>query len=124
MVRFLCKGKYMYSTRAESGEKLPKGVMASDMTGMKKGSESGPNSTKGTPSMTGAKAPSGATASDTSGERKAKLVGGVAMGKADSIGSRDASHLGKNDGMCGEMKGGSKEHVAYEHKRIAHTQDM
>jgi len=104
-------------------EKEPKGVMSSDKTGMKKGTESGPNSLKGVPSTTGAKAPAGATSSDTTGERKAKLVGGVAMGKADSIGSRDASHMGKYDGMCGEMKGGSSEKVVYEHKRIEHHQD-
>ena len=112
-----------YGIRGESGEKLPKDVMSNDKTGMKKGSESGPNSLKGIASTTGAKAPAGATASDMSGERKAKLVGGVAMGKADSIGMREASHMGKNDGMLGEMKGVSKEHVAYEHKRIEHHQD-
>ena len=112
-----------YGIRGESGEKLPKGVMSSDKTGMKKGSESGPNSLKGVPSTTGAKAPAGATASDMSGERKAKLVGGVAMGKADSIGARDASHMGKNDGMLGEMKGGSREHIVYEHSRMDHAQD-
>ena len=124
MVRFLCKGKDMgYGIRGESGEKQPKGVMSSDKTGMKKGSESGPNSLKGIASTTGAKAPAGATSSDMSGQRKAKLVGAVAMGKADSIGSRDASHLGKNDGMCGEMKGGSREHVVYEHSRMDHAQD-
>ena len=124
MVRFLCKGNDMgYGIRGESGEKLPKGVMSSDKTGMKKGSESGPNSLKGVPSTTGAKASAGATASDMSGERKAKLVGGVAIGKADSIGARDASHMGKNDGMLGEMKGVSKEHTCYEHKRVEHHQD-
>jgi len=57
-----------------SGEKEPKGVKASDRSGEKMGSEKGPNSTKGTPSMTGAKAPAGATSSDTTGERKTKLV--------------------------------------------------
>jgi len=108
-----------------SGEKEPKDVKASDRSGEKMGSEKGPNSTKGTPSMTGAKAPAGATSSDTTGERKAaKLVGGVAIGKADGIGSRDASHMGKVDGMLGEMKGGSSESVCYDHKRIAHEQDM
>jgi hypothetical protein len=74
--------------------------------------------------MTGAKAPAGATSSDTTGERKAKLVGGVAIGKADGIGNRDASHMGKVDGMLGEMKGGSSESVCYDHKRTAHEQDM
>jgi hypothetical protein len=90
---------------------------------MKKGSESGPNSTKGTKGASGEMIPKGATSSDTSGERKAKLVGGAAMGKADSIGSREASHMGKYDGQCGEMKGGSSEKVVYEHKRVAHEQD-
>ena len=98
-------------------EKSPKGVSASDRTGEKMGSEKGVNSTKGTPSVTGAKAPKGATASDTTGERKAKLVGGVAMGKADSIGDRVDGHMGKNDGLLGEMKGGSREKVVYSHDR-------
>jgi len=106
-----------------SGEKMPKGVVSSDKSGMKKGSESGPNSTKGTKGESGEMIPKGATSSDMSGERKAKLVGGVAMGKADGIGMRDASHMGKNDGMCGEMKGGSREHIAYEHSRMDHEQD-
>jgi hypothetical protein len=106
-----------------SGEKFPKGVTSSDKSGQKKGSESGPNSTKITKGMSGEVLPKGATASDTTGERKAKLVGGVAMGKADSIGSRDASHMGKYDGQCGEMKGGSSEKVVYEHKRVDHDQD-
>jgi len=70
-------------------EKEPKGVKSSDRTGEKMGSEKGANSLKGTPTQTGVKTPAGATASDMSGERKAKLVGGVAMGKADSIGSRE-----------------------------------
>ena len=98
-------------------EKMPKGVTSSDITGEKRGSEGGANSLKGTPTQTGVKTPSGATASDMSGERKAKLVGGVAMGKADSIGARDGSHMGKNDGRLGEMKGGSSEKVCYDHKR-------
>ena len=104
-------------------EKEPKGVKSSDRTGEKMGSEKGANSLKGTPTQTGVKTPAGATASDMSGERKAKLVGGVAMGKADSIGTRESSHMGKNDGMLGEMKGGSREHTCYEHKRVEHHQD-
>jgi len=31
--------------------------------------------------------------------------------------------MGKNDGMLGEMKGGSREHTCYEHKRVEHHQD-
>jgi len=73
--------------------------------------------------QTGEKLPKGATASDTSGERKQKLVGGVAMGKADALGLRPMSHAGKFDGKLGELKGGSKEHDCYSHERIAHDQD-
>ena len=98
-------------------EKTPKGVTASDRTGEKMGSEKGPNSTKFMAGASGEKMPKGATASDSTGERKAKLVGGVAMGKADSIGDRVDGHMGKNDGLLGEMKGGSREHVAYVHDR-------
>ena len=98
-------------------EVMPKGVTASDKSGMKKGRESGVNSTKFMSGESGEKMPKGVNASDTSGERKAKLVGGVAMGMADSIGSREASHMGKNDGMCGEVKGGSREHEVYSHSR-------
>ena len=46
-----------------------------------------------------------------------------AMGKADSMGLRPMSHAGKFDGQLGELKGGSKEHVAYEHKRVEHEQN-
>jgi hypothetical protein len=98
-------------------EKMPSGVTASDRSGEKKGSEKGVNSTKFMAGASGEKIPAGATASDMTGERKAKLVGGVAMGKADGMGERDKSHMGKQDGMCGEMKGGSREHVAYAHER-------
>ena len=113
----------MYSTRAESGEKLPKGVTSSDRSGEKKGSERGVNSTKGVPSVTGAKAPKGAQSSDTTGERHEKLVGGVAMGVADGLGGREASHMGKHDGRLGEFKGHMGESVVYDHKRIGHDQD-
>jgi len=71
----------------------------------------------------GEKVPKGVLASDTSGERKAPLKGGVAMGKADGLGLREASHAGKNDGLLGELKGGAKEHECYSHKRIEHEQD-
>ena len=98
-------------------EKTPSGVTVSDRTGEKKGSEKGVNSTKFMPGASGEKMPKGATASDATGERRAKLVGGVAMGKADSIGDRVDGHMGKNDGRLGEMKGGSREHIAYTHER-------
>ena len=104
-------------------EKAPKGVTASDRSGEKMGSEKGPNSLKGTPGMTGEKMPKGANASDMSGERKAKLVGGVGIGKADSIGARDGSHMGKNDGRTGEFNTGSSESECYSHERMPHIQD-
>jgi hypothetical protein len=104
-------------------EKEPKGAKSSDRTGEKKGSESGPNSLKGTKGMTGEKMPKGANSSDTSGEIKRPLVGGVAMGKADSLGARDGSHMGKNDGRTGEFNTGSKEHECYSHSRVPHVQD-
>ena len=71
----------------------------------------------------GEKMPKGVLASDTSGERKMSLKGGVAMGKADGLGCREASHAGKIDGRLGEMKGGSKEHECYAHERMEHAQD-
>ena len=71
----------------------------------------------------GEKVPKGVLASDTSGERKAPLKGGVAMGKADGLGLREASHAGKNDGLLGELKGGAREHECYDHKRVEHEQD-
>jgi hypothetical protein len=114
----------MYSTRAESGEKLPKGVKSSDRTGEKKvGASMVDKEMGGVPSTTGAKAPKAALSSDTTGERKAKIAGGVGMGKMDGIGARDASHMGRVDGMCGELNDGSKERMVYEHKRMPHTQD-
>ena len=104
-------------------EKEPKSAKSSDRTGEKKGSESGPNSLKGTKGMSGEKMPKGVNSSDMSGERKAKLVGGVGMGKADSIGARDMSHMGKVDGKTGEFNTGSKESECYVHERTPHIQD-
>ena len=81
------------------------------------------DSSKGIPLHTGGKMPKGADSSDTSGERKVALKGGVGMGKADGLGLREASHAGKFDGRLGELKGGAREHIAYDHKRIEHEQD-
>lgn len=73
---------------------------------------------------TGEKLPKGVTSSDKSGEKSVKVHGGVGIGKADSIGARDKSHLGKHDGHQGEFNDGkSGERVVYEHKRTAHDQD-
>ena len=104
-------------------EKEPKSAKSSDRTGEKKGSESGPNSLKGTKGMSGEKMPKGVNSSDMSGERKAKLVGGVGMGKADSIGARDMSHMGKVDGRTGEFNTGTSESMCYSHERMPHVQD-
>ena len=104
-------------------EKEPKKAKSSDQTGEKKGSESGPNSLKGTKGMSGEKMPKGVNSSDMSGELKAKLVGGVGMGKADSIGARDMSHMGKVDGKTGEFNTGSRESECYVHERTPHIQD-
>jgi hypothetical protein len=105
-------------------EKEPKGVTASDRTGEKKvGASKVDREMGGVPSMTGAKAPKGATSSDMSGERKARIEGGVGMGKMDGIGGRESSHMGMHDGRLGEMKGGSSESTVYEHKRVPHVQD-
>ena len=97
-------------------EKLPKGAKDGDVTGEKKVGVSKVDS-KPEPSTTGAKAPKGADASDRSGERKTPIAGGVGMGKADGIGERDGSHMGKNDGRLGEFKGKVTEKVIYDHKR-------
>jgi hypothetical protein len=78
---------------------------------------------KFTSGASGEKMPKGVLASDTSGERKMALKGGVGMGKADGLGLREASHAGKYDGRLGELKGGSKEHECYSHKRMEHEQD-
>jgi hypothetical protein len=103
-------------------EKEPKSAKSSDRSGEKMGTEKGPNSTKGTKGMSGEVMPKGVNASDMSGERKAKLVGGVAMGMADGIGSREASHMGMKDGKLGEMKGSCSEAVCYDHKRTSYPE--
>jgi hypothetical protein len=95
----------------------PKGAKASDKSGEKKEGVSKVDSTKGVPSVTGAKSPKGADSSDRSGERKAAIAGGVGMGMADGIGERESSHMGRNDGRLGEMKGKVTEKVVYNHKR-------
>jgi len=82
------------------------------------------DSMKGTKGATGEKLPKGATASDMSGERKQKLVGGVAMGKMDAMGSRPLSHAGNFEGKLGELNDGNVgERMIYEHKRMPHAQD-
>jgi len=98
----------------EKSEKMPKGVMASDMTGMKRVGASSVDKEKFHSGASGEKIPKAALASDTTGERRAKIVGGVGMGAKDSPTRHDT---GKQDGFCGEMKGGSSEKMCYEHER-------
>ena len=82
------------------------------------------DSSKGIPLSTGDKLPKGADASDTSGERKVKLVGGVGMGKMDSMGSRPLSHAGNFEGKLGELNDGNMgERECYSHMRHPHAQD-
>ena len=82
------------------------------------------DSSKGIPLSTGGKMPKGADSSDMSGEKKLKLVGGVAMGKMDAMGSRPLSHAGNFEGKLGEMNDGNMgERECYSHVRTAHAQD-
>ena len=104
-------------------EKEPKGVTASDRTGEKKIGASMVDKEVYRPGVSGEKIPKGALSSDTSGERKMPIAGGVGMGKADGIGLRDGSHMGRIDGHLGEMKGHMGEKVVYDHKRYPHDQD-
>ena len=82
------------------------------------------DSMKGTKGASGEKMPKGVNASDMSGERKAKIVGGVAMGKMDSMGSRPLSHAGNFEGKLSELNDGNMgERECYSHKRTPHAQD-
>ena len=58
------------------------------------------DSMKGVPSTTGATSPKGVDASDSTGERMGKIVGGVAMGKEDAIGSDKLFNTGRTAGIC------------------------
>jgi hypothetical protein len=58
------------------------------------------DSSKGAKGASGEKMPKGATASDMTGERKAKLVGGVAMGKEDATGADKKFDGGRSSGIC------------------------
>ena len=79
---------------------------------------------KFTPGVSGEKVPKGALSSDTSGERKARLAGGVGMGKMDAMGSRPMSHAGNFEGKLGELNDGNMgEREVYSHKRVEHAQD-
>ena len=82
------------------------------------------DSMKGTKGASGEKLPKGAQKADMSGERKQKLIGGVAMGKMDAMGSRPLSHAGNFEGKLGELNDGNMgERECYSHKRHPHAQD-
>ena len=104
-------------------EKEPKGATASDRTGEKMVRVPKEDKEMFKTGATGERVPKGALSSDTSGEIKRPIMGGVGMGKADGIGSRQSSHMGHHDGKLGELNTGSREHVVYEHKRYEHDQD-
>jgi len=104
-------------------EKMPKGATSSDRTGEKSVSVPKKDKEMFHSGASGEKVPMGSLSSDMSGERKMPIKGGVGMGKADNMGMRGEKHLGMQEGRCGEMNTGSKEHVAYEHSRMDHVQD-
>lgn len=66
---------------------------------------------------TGEKEPGGVKSSDAGGERKERLVGGVALGKKDAMTGRDASHVGKHEGLVGEANEGRTNGTFYTHKK-------
>ena len=68
------------------------------------------DSMKGVKSTTGATPPKGASKADMSGERMGKIVGGVAMGKEDDVGSDKEFNTGRTEGVC------------YTHKRASYGQ--
>lgn len=98
-------------------EKMPKGATASDMSGQKKVGTSSVDKEVYKSGASGEKMPKGVLASDMSGEKRKPVVGGVGMGKADSISGRESGHMGKIDGNLGEFKNGSREHECYSHER-------
>ena len=104
-------------------EKMPKGVKSSDSSGEKRVKVPKEDTETFKTGVSGERVPKGALSSDTSGERRRPIEGGVGMGKMDGIGMRESSQMGKYDGRLGEMNTGSREHVAYEHKRADHVQD-
>jgi hypothetical protein len=91
---------------------------------LQKGNIMGIMDTKPAKGQTGEKEPKGVNASDASGERKARLSGGVGMGKMDAMGSRPLSHAGNFEGRLGELNDGNMgEREVYSHKRVPHVQD-
>ena len=102
-----------------SGEREPKGATASDTSGERKVGVPKADREHGAEGDSGERSPA-AKASDSSGERRARIVGGVGMGKADSIGARDSSHMGKQDGRTGEFNTGRTDKVVYSRKRSAY----
>lgn len=108
-----------YGSKGESGEREPKGATSSDTRGERHTGTPKADREHGAEGDSGEHAP-GSKASDSSGERHAKIVGGVGMGKADSIGAREASHMGKHDGRTGEFNTGKTSATVYSRKRSAY----
>jgi hypothetical protein len=106
-----------FGYRGETGEKEPKGASSSDTSGERKVKVPREDREAGKPGESGEHEPKGAKASDSGGERKVRIMGGVGQGKADSIGAREGSHLGKHDGRTGEMNTGRKEGHFYHHAK-------
>ena len=84
-----------YSTRGETGEKLPKGAVSSDKSVGKK------EAIKNGVSVGGE--------ADKTGSRRG------AVGRPDG-------HMGKHDAFVGEFNSGKSEGTHYEHERISHPQ--
>lgn len=73
---------------------------------------------------TGERIPKKVTASDMSGEKRERIVGGVALGKADRMYGRDKSHIGKHEGAVGEHNTGvQKSGMCYEHERLHYRRE-
>jgi hypothetical protein len=113
-----------FGERDESGERIPKRANSEDERGERHTKVPKADSERGTKGESGEHEPKGTKASDQSGERKVRMEGGVGLGKADSIGNRVGSHLGKHDGRTGELNDGHKgERTIYHHQRVPHAQD-
>ena len=82
-----------------------------------------PKTDYGTKGETGEREPKGAKASDSSGERRERMIAGVAMGKADDMKGRNAAHVGKHEGMVGEINQGRHDGVIYNHTRSAYKRE-
>jgi hypothetical protein len=74
------------------------------------GKDTNPNSTAGIPAK-GVVVPKNVGKADMSGERMGRVVGGVAMGKEDAMGSDKEFNTGRTAGVC------------YEHNRTMYSKE-